>query len=783
MSVIGQVASHYKILERLGGGGMGVVYKAQDLKLDRPVALKFLPSDLTRDTETKERFVHEAKAASSLQHANICVVHDIDETSDMSGQGGAPAGTQMFICMEYLEGETLRKKIEQGPLTTEEAIDVALQVARGLTKAHENGIIHRDIKPANIMVTTDGVAKIVDFGLAKLHGQTSVTRAGSTIGTASYMSPEQARGETVDHRTDIWSLGVVLYEMLTGRRPFESDYESAVIYRIINEEPVPPQQLQPGIPAALEAIVLKTLRKDPQERYQRMQDLAEDLRRPDDHPIRFRRPRRKSLLIGAIAAVVLALASAGVYMMLPRGEAFTSVAVLPFGNPGGNAELNYLCDGLSESLINSLSRLPDLKVKSLSSVMRYKDKQVDARAVAQELGVGAVVTGNATLRGDSLSIAMELVDAQDNSHLWGDRWQSSLPNVLSFQREIARAVPEGLRLRLSRADRARLTRGYSSSKEAYLLYLKGRFYWNRRTPGDIRKAIEHFDKALSVDPSYALAYTGLADCYNLLGSMQYAVLPPSAAMPKARKAAERALEIDEELAEAHVSLGHVKLFFDWDLKAAESEFKRAIDLNPNYATAHQWYGDCLMLQNRRDEALAEKRKASELDPLSLVITMDLGTAQYYWRDYDAAIEQCRKTLEMDPTFLMARMLLARTYVQKKMYSQAVAEFTAIRNAMPAMTLPSALLGHALGMTGHDAEAKNVLRELTEASKQKYVPAHEMSAVCLGLGQKQEALQWLRKAFEERSGLMIYLRLEPALDPLRPEPAFAELVRDVEASTH
>jgi TolB-like protein/Tfp pilus assembly protein PilF len=514
-----------------------------------------------------------------------------------------------------------------------------------------------------------------------------------------------------------------------------------------------------------------------------MQDLAEDLRRPDAHPIRLRRPRRRDLRIGTIAAMTLALVAIGVYMILPRGEAFTSVAVLPFANPGGNPELNYLCDGLSESLINSLSQLPDLKVKSLGSVMRYKDRQIDVRTVARELDVGAVVTGNATLRGDSLSIAMELVDARDNSHLWGDRWQSSLSNVLSFQREIARAVPDGLRLRLSRDDRARLTKGYSSSKEAYLLYLKGRYYWNRRTPEDIGKAIEHFDRALSVDPSYALAYAGLADCYNLLGSMQYAVLPPSAAMPKARKASERALEIDDELAEAHVSLGHVKLFFDWDLKAAEGEFRRAIDLNPKYATAHQWYGDCLMLQNRRDEAFAEKRQALELDPLSLVIIMDLGTAQYYWRDYDAAIEQCRKTLEMDPTFLMARMLLARAYVQKKMYSQAVAELTAIRNAVPAMTLPAALLGHALGMSGREAEAETVLRELTEASKQKYVPAHEMSAVCLGLGQKREALQWLRKAFEERSGLMIYLRLEPALDPLRTEPAFAQLVKDMEAIAH
>jgi serine/threonine-protein kinase len=603
------------------------------------------------------------------------------------------------------------------------------------------------------------------------------------VGTAAYMSPEQARGELVDHRTDVWSLGVVLYEMLTGTRPFDASYESAMIYRIINEEPVAPHLLRPDLPPDVETVVLQALRKDPTNRHQRTRDIADALRRPDEHPGRAGAPKRRTVLRAAAVLVVLCLAGAGLYLTLPPDEAYSSVAVLPFANPGGDPALDYLCDGLSESLINSLSRLPDLKVKSLSAVMRYKDKELDLPAIADELDVRAIVTGRATLRGDSLSIVMELVDATDNSHLWGDRWESALSDVLSFQTAIAHAVPEGLRLRLTRDDQARLTRGYSSSKEANLLYLKGRYYWNRRTPDDIRRAIEHFDRALSVDPSSALAYAGLADAYNLLGSIQYAALPPAVSMPRARSAAIRALEIDDELAEAHVSLGHVELFFNWDLKSAEHEFSRAIDLNPNYATAHQWYGDCLMLLNRKEEALLEKRTALELDPLSLVITLDLGTAQYYWRDYHAAVEQCRRTLEMDPTFLMARLLLGRSYVQMKRLDQAIAEFTALRDAVPSLTLPASLLGHALGVAGRKAEAEQVLEHLTELSRNKYVPAHEFAAVHLGLGRTREALCWLRKAYEERSGLMVYLTVEPALDPLRREPDFVALARDVERGAH
>jgi serine/threonine-protein kinase len=625
----------------------------------------------------------------------------------------------------------------------------------------------------------------MDFGLAKLKGSLKLTRTSTTIGTVAYMAPEQIQGADADTRSDIFSFGILLYEMLTGQLPFRGDHEAATVYSIVNEEPAPPRRLRPELPPALEAAVLKALRKDPQERYPRMRDMADDLRHPGEHALTVARtrPRRRRALLSALVAAALVAVGGLLYLTLPRGEAFSSVAVLPFANPGGDPEVTYLCDGLSESLISSLSRLPDLKVKSFSSVMRYRDVQVDPHAVGQELGVRAVVTGSAMLHGNQLAVTMELVDAADNSHLWGERWQSSLSDVLAFQKEIARAVPEGLRLRLSRDDEAQLAKGLSSSKEAYLEYLKGRYHWNRRTPDDIAKATELFAQALSIDPLYARAYAGLADCYNLLGSMQYAVLPPAEAMPRAAKAAGKALEIDERLAEAHVSLGHVRLFFDWNPRAAEIEFKRAIELNPDYPTAHQWYGDCLLLQNRWDEAIAEKQKALDLDPLSLIITMDMGTARYYMRDYDAAIEQCRKTLDMDPTFLMARVLLARAYVQKRMFTEAIAELRAVRSLAPAMTLPAALLGHALGVAGNKRQAEALLGELTEEAAHTYVPAHEFAAVNLGLGRKREALTWLRKAFQERSGLMIYLPFEPAVDPLRSDPAFAEVIRDVAKGAH
>jgi serine/threonine protein kinase/Tfp pilus assembly protein PilF len=768
--MIGTTISHYEIVEKLGGGGMGVVYKARDLKLERFVALKFLPLELGSDEIEKTRFINEAKTASSLDHPNICTIHEIAETE----RG------QLFIVMTCYEGESLKKKIKHGPLKVEEAVDIALQVARGLAKAHEHGIVHRDIKPANIMLTGDGIIKIVDFGLAKLLALPGLTRTGTTLGTASYMSPEQARGKETDQRTDIWSLGVVVYEMLTGRLPFGGDYESAVIYGILNEEPAPLGLLRSEISADLERAVMKALRKEPEKRYQSMQEMIAALQSPGKEPVRQQPVKhgRRASVYGAVALLLIALGAAGVYFLLPHESAINSVAVLPFANPDADPELEYLCDGLCESLINSLSQLPDLKVKSLNSVMRYKEKPADVQTVAHDLGVGAVLTGKASVRGDQLSIAMELIDAQYNSHLWGVHWYRKTSDLASVQEEMARAVPEGLRMKLSRDESRRLTKRYGTNSEAYQLYLKGRYHWNRRTPDAIEKAIDFFQKALDVEPAYALAYTGLADCFNLLGSFEYSALPPGVAMPKARQAAEKALQFDEGLAEAHVSLGHVKLFFDWDWAGAEREYKRAIALNPNYATAHQWYSDWLLLQDRREETLLEKKKALELDPLSLIQNMDIGTAYYYWRDYDKTIEQCSRTLEMDQSFLLARLLLGRAYVQKRMYKEAIDEFTRVREALPAMTLPATLLGHALGVSGNASQARKILDELLERSKRDYVPSHEIAALYLGLGRNEEALRWFRKAFDEHSGFMVYLKIEPALDPIRSDPRFVELIKKV-----
>ncbi len=777
-----QIVAHYEILERLGGGGMGVVYRARDLKLDRRVALKFLPPELTRDPEARQRFAHEAKAASALQHTNICVIYDIDETPD----------GQMFIVMEYYDGQTLKSLIEKGPLPAEQATDIAMQIARGLASAHGNGIVHRDIKPANIMVNRDGVVKIVDFGLAKLVGEQQLTRVGSTTGTVAYMSPEQLRGDAVDGRADIWALGAVLYEMLAGRPPFEAQYEQAVIYQILNIEPKPLPAEGSGRGSELIRIIRAAMQRDPSVRFQRIEEMLAELvntRGGPESPVA--RPPQATALpqgIGRISrrirwAAAGTLLCAGLivlgFLLLPRHEReLNSIAVLPLANPQGNPEMEYLCDGISESLIQSFSRLPNLKVKSLNAVMPYKGRTVDAQTVGRELGTRAVFTGSVAQHGNVLSVNVELIDAADNSHLWGRRFEGEPSGILSFQEEITRAIPARLHMQAGADEKARMAALYSTNNEAYRLYLKGRYQWNKRSPDALLKGVALFQQALEADPSYALAYAGLADSYNLLGSIQYGVMSPGYAMPMARKSAEKALAIDGELAEAHVSLAHVKFFYDWDWAGAEKEYRRAIDLNANYATAHQWYGDYLLLRAGSDAALVEKRLALELDPTSPVIVMDAGSMMYYLRKYDSAIVQCRTALEMDETFFPAHMLLGRTYVQLRRLPDAIAEFLLVRNAAPQFSLPVALLGHAYAVAGRKQEAEKALATLQKMAKERYVAPHELAAIYLGLGNDMRAMDYLEKACQEHSGLMVYLRLEPLLDPLRGEPRFQQLVRKV-----
>jgi len=772
--MIGQTISHYKILAKLGGGGMGVVYKAEDTKLKRAVALKFLPPDLTRDEEAKERFVHEAQAASALDHSNICTIYEIDETDD----------GQIFICMAYYEGETLKKKVSSDQLSVSSVIDIAIQIAQGLAKAHEHGITHRDIKPANVMITKEGVVKIVDFGLAKLAGQTKLTKSGMTLGTVAYMSPEQARGEEVDHRTDIWALGVVLYEMITGQLPFKGEYEQAVVYSILCEAPKPINSLRTGVPMELERIVNKAISKKSDERYQRMNELLADLKSLQkeiesgvwkEHPIKATlRKIKRSYLYGVVAGLLVLIIAVGLYLILGRGETIDSIAVLPFVNVGADPNTEYLSDGITESLINSLLQLPKLRVKARSMVFRYKGREVDPQTVGRDLEVEAVLMGKAVQRGDNLNLQAELVEVASGSQLWGEQYNRKLADLLVVQEEITKEISEKLRLRLRGEEKKRLTKRYTENTEAYQLYLKGRYFWEKRTAEDLKKAIGYFEQAIGIDPHYALAYAGIALCYGPLGVLGY--LPPWETAPKMKAAAIKALELDDTLAEAYAAFASVKAFFEWDWAGAERAFKRALELNPNYASAHVWYGLYLDALGRHEESIAERKRAQELEPLSLLINASLGNAFYLAGEYDQAIEAQRKTLELDPNFFLGHSNLGLAYEAQGMYEKAIEEHQKAVASSGDAILTLASLGHAYAVSGKRAEAQKILDELNNLSKQRYVSPFRIAIIYTGLGKNDQAFAWLEKAYEERDSALNHVKVEPRFESLRSDPRFTALLK-------
>ena len=746
--MIGKVISHYKILEKLGGGAMGVVYRGQDLKLKRFVALKLLPPALTRDPKSKGRFLQEAQAASALDHTNICNIHEIDETED----------GQIFMVLTYYEGETLKKKIRRGPLKLEHAMDVAIQVARGLSKVHEMGIIHRDIKPANMMITRDGVVKIVDFGLAKLAGGMQPDKAGTTMGTAVYMSPEQARGDEVDHRTDIWSLGVVLYEMLTGKVPFKSEYRQALVYSVLNEDPEPIRSLRPGLPADLEQVIVRAMAKSPDERYQSINDVLSDLRklkRELESTVSGKQPHRK--------------------------KPGPSIAVLPFANLSADKEQEYFCDGMAENLINALTHVEDLRVVARTSAFSFRGKEIDVREIGRKLKVETLLEGSVRRAGSRLRISAQLISVADGYHLWSEKYDRDIgetccpEDIFTIQDEISLAVVDKLKVKLLGAEKAKLVKRHTKDLEAYDLYLKGRFFWNKRTKEGYRKSLEYFQQAIDRDPTYALAYVGIADCYDLLGWYDY--LPPEEAFPRSRAAAQKALEMDDTLAEANASRGWISTNYEWDWPAAESKYKRAIEINPSYATARQWYAEYLSYMGRHDESIAEAKRAQELDPFSMIINTDLGQVLYYARQYDQAAEQLQKTLELDPNFIVAHFFLALLYAQKAMNDEATAEAQKARALSGGDdSLMLAHLGAIYSFSGRSDEAKKVLDELQQLSKHRYVSPFYTALIYKGLRQKDQALKWLEKAYEGRDHWLETLKVHPWLDSLRADPRFIELVR-------
>ena len=796
---------------------MGEVYLAQDTKLDRRVALKILPEEFAQDGDRMRRFVQEARSASALNHPNIITIHEIGD-----------ADGSHFIATEYVEGETLSRRLRGESMSLRSTLDVAIQIASALQAAHNAGIVHRDIKPDNVMIRPDGFVKLLDFGIAKLTEKNrepidedaataikSGTSPGMIVGTAAYMSTEQARGKQVDHRTDIFSFGVVLYEMLTLRHPFEGENAIDVIGSILHKEPTPIRQLLPEIPQDLERLINKTLRKDREERYQTAKDLLIDLkdarqelevqsRLERTSPPNREEPntqimtattadvphttssaeylvseitkRKRGLAVGLI---VLLLASIGLgYWLLGNRAAIAkqieSIAVMPFVNESGNADVEYLSDGMTETLISSLSQLPNLNVKARSSVFRYKGKELDLQKTAQELKVQAILTGRVAQRGDQLTLSLELVDTRTENAIWSEQYNRKQADLVSLQSEIARDVSSKLRVKLSGSDERKLAKSYTANPEAYQLYLKGRFYWNKRASDSLKQAVEFYKQAIEKDPGYALAYSGLAETYVLYPP--YSVALPKDSFPQAKAAALRALEIDDSLAEAHAALGLYLTIFERNRSGAEKELRRAIELNPAYATAHHWLGlEILAPTKRFDEGLAELRRAEELDPLSSVIVTEVGACLLYARRYDEAIAQFKHSLALDPKFYYAHVYLGWAFNAKGMYREAIGEY---RKALELNDDPTAkaFLALSLAKSGQRGEAIKLGDQLKVESPHRYVPSYCFAILHIALDQKDEAFVWLEKDIAERSSWPVVYAVVPELDELRDDPRFKDMMR-------
>nr|MBA3354738.1 protein kinase [Pyrinomonadaceae bacterium] len=801
----------YEIRSLLGAGGMGEVYLAQDTTLRRQVALKLLPADFTANKDRLRRFEDEAFAASSLNHPNILTIYEI------GAEDGHP-----FIATEFIDGESLRQHMNRGRMELSEVLEIGIQMASAVAAAHAASIVHRDIKPENTMLRRDGIIKVLDFGLAKLTNQEepsldteAATRAlyntapGKVMGTVSYMSPEQARGKEVDTRTDIWSLGVMLYEMAAGRTPFESETVTDILAGIVKSAPSPLAKYAPDAPAEVERIITKMLEKNCEERYQTAKDLLIDLRhlkRRLDAEAEMERSatsdavssvsltatnsgqtiggtvsgsaankgeasaarptssaeyvvseikRHKLALLVALLLVITAAIRLGFHLRARSTEVvIDSIAVLPFANTSNDPDTEYLSDGLTESIINSLTQLPRLRVIARSSVFRYKGKQVDPIAFGRELGVRAVLTGRLQQRGDNLMVSAELVDVRDDKQVWGEQYSRKASEALAVQQEISREISARLRLKLLGEERTQPNERETTNPEAYQFYLKGRYYWNKRTAEDIKKSVKQFQQAVDKDPNYALAYAGLADSFVLLrGEAGY---PESDTLQKAKAFAQRALGIDDSLAEAHTTLAFIHEN-SWQWYEAEKGYKRAIELNPNYPTAHQWYSIHLRDVGRFDQALTEIKRAQELDPLSLVINENIAEVYLLMGQVNASIEQSKKVIELDPNFLWGHNDLGMAYLQQGRYTEALAELQKVVEGSGRVGSSLGNLGYGYAVSGKRSEALSILKELEGKYAKQEAVGKDLATVYAGLGEKDQAFAWLEKDFQARSGYLSGIR--------------------------